>query len=59
MQQKIDWSRELRKYERKCACRWIGNRRIKAYRISGTPEASHHSMLCAHRARQHATGGAE
>jgi len=50
-QKKIDWSLEVRKFERKCACRWVGNRRVKAYRIAGTPEAGRHAMLCAQRAR--------
>ena len=55
-QKKVDWSMEVRKFERKCACRLISNRRVKAYRIPGTPEAGRHAMLCAQRARS--TGGA-
>jgi hypothetical protein len=57
-QKKIDWSLEVRKFERKCACHWVGNRRVKAYRIYGTAEAAHHSMLCANRRREQSTGGA-
>jgi len=57
-QKTIDWSLEVRKFERKCSCRWVGNRRVKAYRISGTQEAAHHSMLCAYRRREQSTGGA-
>jgi hypothetical protein len=57
-QKKIDWSLEVRKFERKCACRLVNNRRVKAYRVAGTPQAGYHAMLCAYRARQQATGGA-
>lgn len=50
----IDWSKAVRKFERTCACVWVGNRRVKAYRVAGSAAAGHHAMLCAYRARQDA-----
>lgn len=55
---KTDYALAVRRFERTCGCVWVGNRRVKAYRVAGTPQAGYYAMLCAYRARQHATGGA-